>query len=227
MSVAIDLETARRILGDAVVGPTEVGDVLGLEGPVPAIPYSAAELEAAAGAGEMLLLRVERAAGQPLTLLRLIERFPRAFDQKFLTQMGYQLKEEWGIEREPLANRDTCRPGWMLVRQRVLDEARNLPYEDQGETLIQYARRLGLPPGAVCRRQAVEIVYDLVLYHEARAERLLAESWDWSASRTLDGGYLNVGGFGTNGMQILCYSTAVRHGALGVCPSRLAQSAVG
>jgi len=226
MLAAIDVETARRILGDAVLGPVEVGDIFGLDGAVPPIPYSPAELEAAASTGdELLVLRTQRAAGKPLTLLQLIECAPNAFDQRFLRKMGYQLKEEWGIELEPLAKSETSAPGWMLVRKEILDGTRNLPYEEQTEQLRRYARSLGIREPAIRRRSAVETAYDLVLYRAARGERLLADTWDWSASRTLDGGYLNVGGFGPDGMQVLSYSTAVRHGALGVCPSRSPQAA--
>jgi len=226
MAAAIDVETARRILGDDLLGPVEVRDVFGLEEAVPPIPYSPAEIESAASAGgELLVLRTQRAAGKPLTLLRLIERAPNAFDRHFLRKMGYQLKEEWGIELEPLANSETSAPGWMLVRKEILDETRNLPYEEQTEQMRGYARSRRVHAGAIRRRSAVETAYDLVLYQAARGVRLLADTWDWTTSRTLDGGYLNVGGFGPNGMQVLSYSTAVRHGALGVCPSRSPQAA--
>jgi hypothetical protein len=65
----------------------------------------------------------------------------------------------------------------------------------------------------------VEGVYDTLLCFLARKVRLLEHSWDWSRSATLDGGYLNVGGFGATGMQILSFSRAIRHGRLGVCPT--------
>jgi hypothetical protein len=44
--------------------------------------------------------------------------------------------------------------------------------------------------------------------------------WDWSSSRTIDGGFLNLGRFNDAGMQVFSYSRAVRHGQLGVCPTR-------
>ena len=75
------------------------------------------------------------------------------------------------------------------------------------------------PPGESRRRSAVEIAFDLIAFQSARGVRLLAEGWDWSASRTFDGGYLNVGHFDERGMQIFSFSPGVRHGKLGVCPN--------
>jgi hypothetical protein len=221
MPARIDLPAARRVLGSDVLGPDEVRATFGVRLSPPPIPYSESELETAAGVGECLVLRVDHDPHEPLTLLRLIESFPAAFDQRFLRKMGYQLKEEWGIELEPLATSATCPPGWMLVRKHILDDSRNLAYDEHTQLLERYAGKLRLPSGSIRRRCAVEIVYDLLLFWRARDERLLVATWDWSGSRTIDGGYLNVGGFGAGGMQVLSYSPAVRHGALGVCPSRL------
>ncbi len=220
MLSTVSLEAARSILGADVLGVHEVASVFGADVGLSPIPYSAADLEVAATAGECLILRLDRDEAGPLTLLRLIERFPRDFDQRLLRTAGYLLKDDWGIQLEPLAATDTCAAGWTLVRKAILNETRNLPYEEQESALGQYAATLGIPRPCLRRRSAVEIAYDLILYQHARGERLLASTWDWSASRTVDSGYLNVGGFGRDGMQILSYSPAVRHGALGVCPVR-------
>ena len=169
----------------------------------------------------MLVLRVAHLNDNTaLTLMQLVGRFPRAFDQRLLRQAGYQLKDDWGIALEPLAATETCAVEWALVRKQILDDSRNLAFEEQTAVLHRYAERLQVPAITVRRRSAVEAVYDTVLYFVTRGVRLLQNTWDWSDSRTVDGGYLNVGGFGDNGMQVLSYSTAVRHGGLGVCPSR-------
>lgn len=214
---------ARAILGDDVLGPEEVHAALGAvptEAAQAAVPFTRAELVAARTAGEMLVLRVARLRdGTPLTLLQLVERFPAAFDQKLLRQMGYQLKDDWGIAREPLAATDTCALGWALARKDILDQSRNLAYEAQEVALADYAKTIGAAPTVVRRRLGIEAVYDTLLYFVTRNVRLLANTWDWSSSRTLDGGYLNIGGFGASGMQILSFSRAVRHGGLGICPT--------
>ncbi len=218
------VRNARAVLGGDVLGPQEVTAVFGVAPELvgdTAMPFSRAELVAARAAGEMLVLRVTRGReGAPLTLSRMAESYPEAFDQKLLRQMGYQLKDDWGIAGEPLAASDTCAPGWALVRREILDGSRNLNYDAQEAVLADYANIVGVPPAAVRRRSGVEAVYDSLLYFVARNVRLLASTWDWTNSRTIDGGYLNVGGFGPAGMQILSFSRAVRHGALGISPTR-------
>ena len=222
MANTVDLATARRILRDDVLGPDEIGAVFEVTVQAPPLSYSLAELELAAQQGEALIFHIDRDAAGPLTLQRLIDRFPGAFDSRLLRKTGYQLKDEWGIELEPLAKTDTCTTGWILVRKQILNSTRNLAYEEQEAALAHDAAKKQIRVGVLRRRTAIEIAYDLILYHAARGERLLTQTWDWSSSRTLDAGYLNVGGFGPNGMQLLSYSPAVRHGALGVCPARLA-----
>jgi hypothetical protein len=222
MPSPVSLREARAVLGDDLLGPEEVAAILDGAAPEPPVlPFPRQALTAAAAAGEMLVLRVAAVPdGPPLTMLHFIESFPEAFDQKFLRQMGYQLKDDWGIALEPLAAQQTCTAGWALVRKAILDDSRNLAYDAQDDVVRRYAADHGLAAGIPRRRSAVEAVYDTLLYFRTRGVRLLEKTWDWSASLTVDGGYLNIGGFGTNGLQILSYSRACRHGALGVCPTR-------
>src|SRR5262245_48527860 len=111
MSATVGLEEARRILGDDVLGPQEVTRAFGPP-PQLAIPFSAEALNNAKHRGEMLVLRIATGNGaNAITILNLIERFPQAFDNKLLRQVGYQLKDDWGISLEPLAASDTCTPG--------------------------------------------------------------------------------------------------------------------
>jgi hypothetical protein len=224
MAAVRDAREARAILGDDVLAADEVAAAFGaVTAPLPPIPFSRRELSVARQAGEMLVLRVARTdSDAPLTLLRMADRFPELFDQKLLQQMGYQLRDDWGIRLEPLAATETCVPGWALARKEILDDSRNLTYQHQEASLVRYAEKLGVPAPTVRRRSAVEAVYDTLLCCVSCKVRLLAKTWDWSSSRTLDGGYLNIGGFGTTGLQILSFSGAVRHGALGICPTRQA-----
>jgi hypothetical protein len=213
------LSEARNILGDDVLGPQEVSQAFGVAPTEPesAIPFAREALITARRCGAMLVLRAARGAeGKALTILHMLDRYPQAFDAKLLRKVGYQLKDEWGIALEPLAARDTCAPGWTLVRKEVLEDSCNLPYDEQEVAVERFADALGAPAR---RRTAVEIVYDTLLCFRARKVRLLEHGWDWSNSATLDGGYLNVGGFSAAGMQILSFSRAIRHGRLGVCPT--------
>lgn len=218
------IDVAHSILGDDVLGPQAVAAAFGTPAAeVPAIPFSKSDLEQAYARGEMLVLRSAAAGEAPLTIQRMIALHPSAFDERFLRKMGYQLKDEWGIELEPSAGVETSEPGWALVSKTPLATTLNLAYAQQEALLLGYAQHLGKEKGVVRRRSGVEIVYDLVLYFATRKGRLLENAWDWSSTRTIDGGYLNVGGFGSQGMQVLSYSRAVRHGALGVCPTRYAR----
>ncbi|MFN8627972.1 MAG: hypothetical protein U0587_18615 [Candidatus Binatia bacterium] len=217
----LSLLDARAVLGDDVLGPEELDTVFG-EGTSAdsslAIPFSRDHLAAARGHGAMLVLRATRTgSAAPLTILHMLQQFPRAFDPNSLRQSGYQLREEWGIALEPLAAADTCTPGWALVWKTIVPESCNLTYDEQDAVIDHYAGVLG--GGDLRRRTAVEAIYDTLLYHAARQRHLLERSWDWSSSATLDGGYLNVGGFGAQGMEILSFSRAVRHSQLGVCPT--------
>jgi hypothetical protein len=219
MTASTELQRAREILDEDVIGPEEIERVFGpTSTPAPAaagaVPFSVAQIERAKAEGELLILRLSRAGGEPLTLLQLIRRFPAAFDARYLQKMGYQLKSEWGIELEPLASEETCSDQWAIVRKEPLLQACNLSYEEQGDLIAT------MPGQRIRRRLATEIAYDLVAYHAARGRRLLYDSWDWSSSRTADGGYLNAGHFDDRGIQIFSFSPGVRHGKLGVCPNQ-------
>lgn len=216
----VSIEEARRILGADVLGPEEAeaafGSVNG--GKTAVIPFDLEALATAVRLGEMLVFRAANLAdATKLTIAHMIDAFPAAFDSKFLTKVGYQLRDEWGISLEPLAATETCAAGWALVRKDILSETRNLTYEAQDAVLQTYAESAGAP---YRRRRAIEVVYDTVLYWKARGTPLLANTWDWTSSATIDGGYLNVGGFGDHGLQLFSYSRAVRHGAMGLCPTR-------
>lgn len=221
MGRTTDLARARAIFGENFLGPEELERGMAAAGAIDAgnaaaVPFAEERLVAGAQRGEILVLRAATANGEPLTLLRLIERFADAFDPRFLKSMGYQLKSEWGIEIEPLAATETCRPGWSLVRKSLLAETCNLSFGEQEERLAA-ARQAGDP--RLRRRTAIEIAFDLIAFRNARGSRLLADSWDWSGSRTIDGGFLNVGHFDEKGMQIFSFSPGVRHGKLGICPN--------
>jgi len=218
---AVPVETAREILGRDALGLEEITAAFGaVEGIARAeaatVPFAAPELERARTNGEMLILRPPACDAEPLTLLWLIRRYGEAFNPAFLRKVGYQLKDEWGIELEPLAGRETPRAGWALVRKAVLEPTLSLDYVEQETVLDRYGAERG---GRLRRRAAVEIAFDVIAFQRVRGERLLPATWDWSQSRTEDGGYLNVGHFDEKGLQVFSYSQAVRQGRLGVCPN--------
>lgn len=221
MSQTTDLKTARAILGRDVLGPDEVQGLLGPDCRVDparsaAVAFSADELERAKELGFFLVHRVAVVGGAPATFQWLIGRFPAAFDPKLLQKMGYALRGEWGIELDPVAGVETCRADWALVQRAPLAESLNRTFDDQTDSLRQFADRQGWGD-RVRRRTAIEIAFDLVVFRELRGERLLPDRWDWSSTPSVDGGLINAGNFTDNGMQVLAYSPGIRHGALGVC----------
>ena len=218
------LAEAAAVLGDAVLGPTELAPALGFDplsvltseerAAVGRVPFGSRELEQARADGAFLVLRVPRDPEQPLTMLALAGRLQGGLDPKVHKGVGYSLRDEWTIDTQPFATNDVCAAGWWLVRRSPLRETLNRGYRSQDDVLA----KLGGTRSA--RRSAVEIAYDTLLWHRVRGERLLADAWDWSRSPSNDQGYAALGEFGAAGLGVIAYSRAVRFGTLGVCPQR-------
>jgi len=223
--MSLTIAKARAILGDDLIGPEEVQQIFGGElAGTAEVPFSAAELEAARSVGDLLIYRSATAGGAPLTIEALAASQPKCFDGKLLRGAGYALKNDWGILLEPLAQQATCTTGWALATADVLPQTLNLSFDEQNEAIRRHIEQRGLGSVGARRRTAVEAVYDTVVCFAARGRHLLGETWDWTASVTDDGGLLQVGGFGSKGMQVLAYSRGTRHGALGACLTRQAES---
>lgn len=217
------LEAAQRALGGAILGPRELAAVLGFD-PMRAltaderrlvgqIPFGSADLERARTAGEMLVLRLPRSPDGPLSILALAEQLG-GIDPAAHKGVGYSLRPEWTIDGQPFAAEETCAAGWWLVRREPSRETLNRTYQAQDAALGPHA------PGRPHRRSAVEIVYDTLLWERVHGERLLAKTWDWSRTVSLDQGYAALGEFGEKGLRLIAYSRAVRFGTLGVCVQR-------
>jgi hypothetical protein len=207
------LAGARRLFGDNILGPEEVGKALdadpaSLKSAEPDLPFDTVSfapdlLRQAAAEGMVLGLRLACVGDVPLTLLRLASLFPGSEPPP---------ADVW-FASEPFA-KQTCRAGWALFERRTFAASRNLTYAQQNDALSDRARRIGL---ALRRRTAVEIVYDVLLYAAARGERLLADEWDWSSTVTTDGAFVTAGQFDERGLRLLRYSEAVRFDRLGIC----------
>lgn len=219
--MSLTIAQAKEILGADTVVPEELEAVLGAPiGPVPALPFTAADLESARMDGALLVYRCARAGGTPLTIAQLVSTFPAAFREKILRGSGYQLKNDWGILLEPLAESDTCHDGWALVSSDVLPSSRNLTYPEQDVALQAYRAANGLHERDLRRRTAIEAVFDTVVFFAVHRRRLLEHSWDWTSTATEDRGLLQVGGFGAEGLEVIGYSPGIRHGQLGACWTR-------
>jgi len=223
---ATPITEARTLFGPFLLAPEDVGRLFslpserladGTRDQLESVPYSRAVLEAARQRGDVLVYRVATDGQGPLTLMRLLERYPETVQPQLLKGVGYQLKDEWTVDGEPFASSATCRPGWRLVHGAPVPSTCNLNYEQQDETLSRYAASIG---ASLTRRSAIEAVYDTILLRRVHGTRLLARMWDWSETPTQDGGFVTVGEFGEDGLRIVGYSRAVRFGTLGVCPQQ-------
>jgi hypothetical protein len=208
---SIDREDARRLLGDDLIDPEALRALLGTEpAAVPAIPFAAETVETAHGSGSLLIYRPGTLAdGRALTLATLADLAGGRSDGL----VAFAADEPWFVD-DPLVADERVEGGWALVAKEPWPETLNKTY-GAGEQAL--TRRAGAVPWR--RRRAVEIAFDTLAYAAARGSRLLADRWDWSSTASRDGGLVNVGGFTASGLDVLSYSRAVKHGALGICPT--------
>ncbi len=224
---AVAISEARSLFGPHLLSPDDAARVLSAPAATlvaakserESVPYARDTLERARARGDVLVYRLATDGAQPLTVLRLLERFPETVQPKLLKGVGYQLKDEWTVGGEPFAASATCGPGWRLVHGTPVASTCNLNYEQQDAALARYAETLGIA-GRLLRRSVIEIVYDTIMLHRAHGTRLLEHAWDWSSTPTQDGGFATAGEFGDEGLGIVGYSRAVRFGTLGVCPQQ-------
>ena len=125
---------------------------------------------------------------------------------------GFKGDEPWFVDL-PFASTETPETGWAVFSVAPWAETLNRTYLAGDEAL---RARAGALPWR--RRRAVEIAYDSFVAATA-GERLLERTWDWSGSASTDGGLLTLGGFVTSGIDVIAYSRAVKHDALGICPT--------
>lgn len=216
----LSLPEARRIFGDDLIEPGMLGRLLGEPPPgnpaATSIPFTVAAAEAAHAAGCVLLYRPDRAAdGRELTLSLLAERCAGQGD----TSLRFRGDEPW-FQAQPFATGERPQAGWALVFREPWRETLNQTYERGAAALRARGGATGWR-----RRRAVEIAFDCLAMASLRRVRLLERAWDWSSTAAADDGLVNVGGFGAGGLEVLCYSRAVKHGALGICPTLVGTSA--
>ena len=144
--------------------------------------------------------------GRPITLARLHEA--TAADRSG----GFKGEEPWFVDL-PFASDETPEAGWAIFSLAPWRETLNRTF-DAGDAAM--LARAGTDPWR--RRRSVEIAFDCFAA-VAGGERLLERAWDWSGSPSTDGGLLTLGGFGATGLEVIAYSRAVKHDALGICPT--------
>lgn len=206
----ISLDEARSLFGDDLLDADAVRSLLGTyPEQAPEIPFSRELATAARADGCMLVLRPQSLPGVgPVTLAGLRELC--ANRDGFVAFAG---EDPWFVDDEAV-NAVAAEPGWALVAKEPWRETLNLVY-DRADVALR--RRAAGQPWR--RRRAAEIAFDTLVYAVARGKRLLGDRWDWSSTHSHDGAFVNVGAFGDKGLDVLSYSKAVKHGALGICPT--------
>ncbi|MDP2670867.1 MAG: hypothetical protein Q8P13_00135, partial [bacterium] len=77
-----------------------------------------------------------------------------------------------------------------------------------------------IDPSKVRRRKPVEIIYDTLLYYGTNKESLLENSYDWTGVQSSGGGFVDVGSFASDGLDVGGDTRGGTGSGLGVCPSR-------
>jgi hypothetical protein len=206
----LSLDDARSLFGDDLLDAHALQALLGGHGESnPEIPFSREAATAAKAAGCMLVLRPQSLPGVgPVTLAGILE-----LCAKREGHVAFASDDPWFAD-DSAVNAITAEPGWALVAKEPWRETLNLVYDRADEAL---KRRAGSEHWR--RRRAAEVAFDTLVYAAARGKRLLADRWDWSSTASHDGALVNIGAFGDKGLDVLSYSKAVKHGALGICPT--------
>lgn len=204
----LGLDDARRIFGASLLGPERVAEILGEPCDAsPTLAIDAPTAERAAAAGYACIWRpATTASGAPVTMALLHQRTSAARGR------GFRGDDPWWLE-QPTALEETPERGWAIFHRAPIASTLNRTFDVGSAELERFAEGR-----AWRRRRAVEIALDTLVAAGAGL-RLLETTWDWSASPSTDGGLLNLGGFGPDGLEVLAYSRAVKHGALGICPT--------
>lgn len=160
--------------------------------------------------GALLVYRPARLAdGRPVTLELLVER-TRALGRP---DLAFASKDPWFLA-DPGVVGETPEQAWALVAPEPWPETLGLPYDAAARALAARAA-----PFPWRRRRAVETVFDVLVAAHARGRRLLERSYDWTSTRSSDGGWVYVGGLGAAALEVASFSAPIRHGRLGSCPT--------
>lgn len=132
-------ERAEAIMGEDFLGPDAVRETFGIDVEVvPAIPFSENNLERAKELGQMLVLRVDRAADNaPLTMQKMEALVSAALQQ---AGKGKALYDTDGYKNEDFFTTETPTVGWALVSKDVIPGSTGINYHQQTEVLADYLR---------------------------------------------------------------------------------------
>ncbi|MEK7589453.1 MAG: hypothetical protein AAB479_02405 [Patescibacteria group bacterium] len=141
------------------------------------------------------------------TIANLRKKFPLFYDQ------------DW-YDEEKFATEEVIELAWSIVKKELLEETRDKNWDEQEEVLKEWAKEHKVDPKFVSRRKAIETIYDVLAYYEARKARLLERDYDWSKTESSGGSFVCAGAFDSDGLGVDRDSRGNSDSTLGVCPAR-------
>ena len=228
---AIDFLEAKEIMGKDFLGPEAVETTFGIKlsdeelEQVENIPFTPEELEQAKELGMMLVLRIPHDKDKkPLTLNRIREILAGedklGDPQKKKSKLFYRQPGDGWYKDETFATDSVMDFGWGLSKKEVLEESLSKNWDEQEEILKKWAEENNIDLKTIRRRTPIEATYDTMLYYGANKETLLEGTYDWTSVQSSGGGFVDVGGFDSDGLDVSCDSRGNRDSGLGVCPAR-------
>lgn len=142
----------------------------------------------------------------PITIENLRKKYGKLF-----------YEQEW-YDDEDFAKKEKVEFSWSVVKKEILEESRNKDWDEQEKVLKDWAKEHKVDSKFVKRRTPPEVAYDVLVYHDARKERILEEDFDWTSVQSSGGLFVYVGVFQPAGL--LVHDREDRLYVLGVCPSR-------
>ncbi|MDP2638303.1 MAG: AAA family ATPase [Candidatus Levybacteria bacterium] len=106
--------------------------------------------------------------------------------------------------------KQSLKAGFSLPTREILADSISKTWNEQQTLLLKGERR----------REAIEVLWDGTLYYATTGKKFLEDKYDWTQTRTSDGGLVGVGGFGSGGLGVSSWPAGSSHSYLGVCPSR-------
>ncbi|MBI5254194.1 hypothetical protein HY932_00185 [Candidatus Falkowbacteria bacterium] len=145
------LEKAREILRENFYGKETIKVALGFDVPesaIPAIPFSAQDLEKAKQLGEMLVLRVSvDARGNPMTMHRMNEimagRMSEQEGKLLYSQAAYNnsaLQNDCWYKNEAFFSSESLKTEWKLVSKEFVPNSTDKEYVGQTKVLRDYLK---------------------------------------------------------------------------------------
>lgn len=143
--------------------------------------------------------------GKPVNLLNLRELFNRTNP---FGNGAVIYNQNW-YSNEDFA-KQSLKAGFGLPTKEVLADSTSKTWDKQQTLLLKGERR----------REAIEVLWDGILYYATTGKKLLEDKYDWTQTRTSDGRLVDVGAFASGGLVVDLWDPGSSRSGLGVCPSR-------